>query len=376
MKNITEIKTPVYICDKKRFIDNINDFRNAIKKHYHNYSLGYSFKTNYTECFCNAVLELGEYAEVVSPMEYGYARSLGFGNDRIIYNGVIEDYTNKMNVAIEGGLVNIDSVTELIALQNICDSRGIGISVGVRLNFDIGNGVLSRFGIEYGSADYEYVLDANAHPNVKISAVHCHISQARSLEMFRRRVRFAAKAAKEIGATTVDIGGNMFGRMDESFKRQFSEYVPTFDEYAEAIGSTMAEEFPDEAVKLFTEDGTPVVSDAVDLLAEIISVKEVNGKSLIFLDTKREDVGASCITKIPSVEYVKCKDGEPDKVEDATVFGCTCVEIDYILRKYDGFARIGDRMLIKNIGAYSVNNSCSFITQVPRSVEKKDVFFL
>lgn len=374
MNNMQNLKTPVYICDTKQFKKNITDFRDAIKTHYPSYRMGYSFKTNYYEGFVKAVKKLGEFAEVVSPKEFAIAVKAGFELNEIIYNGVIDDFENKLDVARTGGIVNVDNMDEFKKFNDYCNEQNEHLEIGVRLNIEIGSDVFSRFGIVIDSDDYLWLADKKNHPFVDIKSVHCHLSQARSLEYFRRRVKIMANAARVLGASVVDIGGNMFGKMDKAFEAQFPEHVPTFDEYAEAIGKTMIKEFPKGDVLLITEDGTPVVSNAMHLLAKVIGIKDIRGQQVIVLDTKREDVGASCITKIPSTLNIGGAD--PDQrieATDAIAFGCTCVEIDYLLRKYNGMIGVGDKLLFLNIGAYSLNNGCDFITNKPRCIKAEDV---
>lgn len=374
MNTLQQLKTPVYICDTKRFKENISEFRDSVKQHYTNYRLGYSFKTNYYIGFCKAVKELGEYAEVVSQKEYTYARQIGFADDEIIYNGVIEDFENKLNVALNGGIVNIDNVCEFMKFVEWSNKNKKKIELGLRFNIDVGNGILSRFGIDPLSKDFELIKDNKNRKYVSIKSVHCHVSQARSLEFFKRRVDMMADIAKTLGARIVDIGGNMFGRMDERFASQFNEHVPTFEEYAETIGESMKRHFHNEDVTLITEDGTPVCSNAMHLLSKVICIKEMKDKQFIVLDTKREDVGASCITKIPStINIGGCEPCNRIEAVDATAFGCTCVEIDYLLRKYDGMIGVGDKLLFLNIGAYSLNNDCDFITNKPRCIRSEDI---
>lgn len=371
MLNVREIQTPVYICDIKAFKGNITDFRKAVNKYYPNYHIGYSYKTNYYQDFCKEVDKLGEYAEVVSPKEYHYAKELGIRDENIIYNGVIPDFANKLNVALNGGIVNIENLHEFKNFVDWSNAKQRHIELGVRLNFDIGNGVISRFGFDTTGEDFQFLLNKYNFPFIAIKSVHCHISQARSLEFFRKRVQSMIKFADMLGASIIDIGGNMFGRMDDSFKEQFNEYVPTFEEYAEVIGIEMAKAYPNGEKMLVTEDGTPVVSNAMHLLATIIGVKEVQGNTFIVLDTKREDVGASCICKSPSYQHFG---KDENHVEKATVFGCSCVEIDYLVREYNGPANIGDKILIRNIGAYSYNTTNNFITHGCRNVvQMKDI---
>lgn len=228
-----DLKTPLYIADKNDFKRNITDFVAAFRKYYPNYNIGYSFKTNYCKEFINVVKEIGGYAEVVSPKEYQLARNYGFDDSRIIYNGVIPDLGNKIRCANHGGIVNVDNVGELGSLIGIYTSP---LAIGVRLNFDIGNGIVSRFGIDVDSKSYQEIIELQRRGLIKVKCVHCHISYARGLSYFKKRAEMMARYAKELRANIVDIGGNMFGRMDDSLKAQYGEYIPLYEEYAKTIG--------------------------------------------------------------------------------------------------------------------------------------------
>lgn len=354
--------TPYYIADKKWFKQNITDFISAFMSRYQNYNIGYSYKTNYCKEFCDAVKEVGGYAEVVSPKEYDIAISYGVHPSRIIYNGVIPDYNNKLNVALYGGIVNVDNIEELKVFVEHAHKNRLKIEIGVRLNFDIDNGFVSRFGIDVDSDDFEYVKSLAHDECVSLKSIHCHISYARSLEFFQIRAKKMAEYAKMLGIGIVDIGGNMFGRMDERMRIQYDEYIPSYDEYAEIICSVFEAEFPNHDVQLITENGTPIASTAMCLVATIIGKKVVKGKTIIVLDCKRDDVGFSCHTKNPPIDSLA---NSGDYVEHAAICGCTCIENDIIHRDYTGYANIGDKVIISNIGAYGMNASNEFITDKP-----------
>ena len=169
-----DLKTPLYIADKSDFKRNITDFIAAFRKYYPNYNIGYSFKTNYYGEFINVVKEVGGYAEVVSPSEYQMARNYGFDYSQIIYNGVIPDLDDKMRCANHGGIVNVDNVCELGSLIGICTAP---LAIGVRLNFDIGNGVVSRFGIDVDSKGYQEIIELQRRGLIRVKCVHIFLCQ-------------------------------------------------------------------------------------------------------------------------------------------------------------------------------------------------------
>ena len=360
-----EIVTPYYLCDEGTFAKNITDMKCEVCKYYGNYKIGYSFKTNYTECFIRAIKRLGEYAEVVSRKEYEKAKAYGFSDSEIIYNGLLPDFQNKYAVANNGGIVNFDNLAELSEFEKMLTHN---VNVGLRLNFDIGNGFVSRFGIDTESDEFANFLSTE-HPMLNIIGLHCHISYARASEFFKVRAEKMAEFAKRLNVQIVDLGGNMYGRKESDFAQQFDCKIPTFAEYAQAIGETFKKHFPDEAVLLISEGGTPFVSNAMHLVASVISIKTIAGKTFVALDVKKEDVGASCATKNPHIEIIEHR-GKQKDVSHACLVGCSCVETDVLHRDFSGQIGIGDVVMIKNIGAYSINNDCNFIQDIPKIVQK------
>lgn len=345
--------TPVYITDVETFSRNIQVFREALRKDYANFRIGYSLKTNYHKPFLDEVKKLGEMAEIVSPKEYAMAMFADFSLHDIIYNGVIPDAITKIRIAEEGGIVNFDNIEELANANLNTDYA----EVGVRLNFDIKNGVVSRFGVDVENRDeMSYLLDEYAHRNLHINKLHCHFSGARELYQFRRRIENMAKYARMFNATTIDIGGNMFGVLAPEFDAQYDCVVPALEDYAHTIGSEMKRQFPNEEVQLIVEGGTPFVTNAMHLLTQIRNVKTIRGHCYVTVDCRNEDVGWTCRYKEPVVQSLF--EGEE---LDSRIFGSECTETDVIRRHYHGPVATGGKLLICDIGAYSSNLVNDFI---------------
>ena len=350
---IAQYCTPVYITDVATFSQNIRTFGEALRREYSNSRIGYSLKTNYHKPFIDEVKRLGELAEIVSPMEYNKAMMSGFTYSDIIYNGVIPDDITKVRIAEEGGIVNFDNIEEL-AIANLMTDYA---EVGVRLNFDIKNGVISRFGIDVENREeMSYLLNQSAHRSLRINKLHCHFSGARELYQFRRRVENMAKYARMFNATTIDIGGNMFGVLSPEFDDQYECVVPSLEDYAHTIGTEMKRQFPDESVQLIVEGGTPFVTNAMHLLTQIRNVKTIRGCTYVTVDCRNEDVGWTCRYKEPVIQSF-CE-GSPI---DCRIFGCECTETDIIRRQYYGPVETGGKLLIRDIGAYSSNLVNNFI---------------
>ena len=356
--SLDQLLTPTYITDVEVFSKNITTFGSALRKEYGNSRIGYSLKTNYHKPFVDEVKCLGEMAEIVSPKEYEIARQSGFAMKDIIYNGVIPD-VNKIKIAEQGGIVNYDNVDELMRANCYTDYA----EVGVRLNFDMRNGTVSRFGIDVENRDeMAYLLSPKTHRNLIINKLHCHFSGARELHQFRRRVEIMAKYARMFNAKTIDIGGNMFGVLAPEFDKQYECVVPSLEDYAHAIGSEMKKQFPNEDVQLIVEGGTPFVTNAMHLLTKVRNVKYVRGLCFVTVDCRNEDVGWTCRYKEPVVQSL-CE-GEDIHCR---ILGSECTETDRIRRFYYGPVETDGLLLIRDIGAYSSNLVNDFIKTGCRS---------
>ena len=360
MKKIDELPTPIYITDVTAFRRNIADFRNTLQAVYPNSRVAYSYKTNYYDKFLQAAYSEKAIAEVVSCHEFQMAFEQHIALQDIVYNGVIPDNEHKFLVATSGGIVNFDNVTELKAFHEFCKRASIHCCVGVRLNFDIGARLISRFGVDVNSKDeIAWLLDESRHPYLTINKLHCHFSKAREVSKFKLRVKMMANYAKMFNATTIDIGGGMFGVLSDEFKEQYAEYVPPLTEYAYIIGEEMNRQFPKGDVRLIVEGGTAFVTNAMHLLTTILNVKKVLGHNYITCDCRNEDVGWCARYKQPVVRSL-CY-GAP--LVHGAILGCECTETDIIRQEWQGAAIHGGKLLVRDIGAYSSNLVNDFITR-------------
>lgn len=356
------MNTPYYIPYVEKFRSNIEKFVKEVRSIYPNYMYGYSFKTNSYKPFCIQAKQLSCLAEIVSPYEYNLAKDYGFKDQDIIYNGVIPDFRNKLDVVKAGGIVNLESEQEIYEFIEYSNCNKQKVKIGIRLNIGKYLDNESRFGIDINSQLYKFLCKSYTHPYLSIKCIHCHIHGARSLEMFEKRIDIMAKCANELDASIIDIGGNMYGNIDNSLKKQYKEYVPTMNEYAHCIGQRMKDHFPNYEKMLINEGATLIVSDCMDLVTKVLNIKNVNGKTFIVVDTKPMDVGFVCGNKNPTIEVEKHISKTSSHVEKAIVEGCACME-DNIIGMFSGNVGIDDCLVVRNIGVYSFSVRNSFITE-------------
>lgn len=354
-----------YLFYEQRLCENIQKMRDAFADLYGNFTIAYSFKTNYLRKICEIVKGYGCKAEVVSEFEKDYAQRVGFGNSQIVYNGVVPDPIGKFIVASNGGYVNVDNLQEYREISRIAHSNKCHIGIGVRVNFEIGNGLHSRFGVDIN--DYEFALlmrEISMDECVDLHGFHCHIGTARPAKFWSEKIAKMIELAKKYRVEYIDLGGGMYGPMPAELASQFDGYANSFDDYADAVAVPMKEAFPDESVELIVEPGTALVGNTMDVVAHITNIKNVRSKAFITVDCNSNHIGMLCECRNIPVSVLDTGYGPVYDVIEGCIVGNTCLEFDYIRKSFSGKLKIGDTLVFKNCGAYSIGASRQFI--VPR----------
>lgn len=359
-----ELKTPYYMFYADEFIKNYKDLENSMKAIYENYQIAYSFKTNYTPAVCSLVKSLGGYAEVVSDMEYSLALKIGYAPQKIVYNGPGKGSMLE-HCLLNGGLLNIDNFRELEQVCSIAENNpDKKLEIGIRVNFDIGNGLHSRFGLDSENGDFQNALSiVDKIPNLQVRGLHFHISRARGLDSWKNRIIGMLKLVEKhslYNLQYIDLGSGMYGKLDPELQEQFCD-TPSFDDYANVVAWEMQKFYSDKLKKpmLITEPGTTIVSKYFHVFMKVLDIKEIRGKNFALLDGSFHNVGEICgLKKVP----MKVINVNNDKnYQDVDFVGYTCLEQDVIYSGYTGNLGIGDIVEIYNVGGYSIVDKPPFI---------------
>ena len=354
-----------YLFDREALTRNAESLFHAFRSVYGNFRIAYSFKTNYLREIGLTLKALGVMAEVVSPDELYYAGRLCFAPGQTVYNGVIPDIPGKFQIAAEGGYVNVDNLREYAELSKFAEARRKSIRIGVRVNLDIGNGLTSRFGLDVTGDDFHTLMGALENdPYVTFGGFHCHIGTSRPVRYWETKAKKMIELCRKRGASYLDLGGGMFGPMPQELADQFAEYEGSFQTYADVTARLMKEAFPDERVTLIVEPGTALVGDAMSLVAVVTDVKTVRGLTYVTVNCCSNQAGFICDCKDIPLTVFPTGSGERRTVENGIIAGNTCLEFDYLRKGVSGEFGVGDAVLFRNLGAYSLSCSRQFI--IPR----------
>lgn len=346
--------SPLFVFDEKGFVENYRQLECSMRSGYERYQIAYSYKTNYTPYICRTAKSLGAYAEVVSGMEYSIAKKLGYEDEKIIFNGPMKGEAG-IEAMSRGCIVNADSIDELRAMCAAAQQMShVPCRIGLRVNLDVGQGFLSRFGIREKDLPDAFRL-AEETANLRITGLHVHISRARDLEAWRLRTKKMLSLADRFfpeGPEFIDLGSGMFGSMAPEFAAQFDN-VPSYDQYAMVTAELVAKHYQGRPGPiLFTEPGTTLVNRYMDCISRVEAIKEIEDRCFAVLDCSMYDLGE--VSRLKRLPVRVFGTGSAGKVLRQVAFtGYTCLEQDVFYTGYEGELAKGDSVVFGNVGGYS-----------------------
>lgn len=202
-------------------------------------------------------------------------------------------------------------------------------------------------------------------PNIKVVGLHLHVSRARGIDAWKKRINSILGIADDIikGIPEyIDVGSGMFADMEDSLKQQFPIEVPTYEDYALVVDNEMAVHYKNAQEKpiLFTEPGTTVVSRYLSLITTVCGVKKVKGKNYAIVDSDIHNAGETCqFIKLPYTLIHVCISN--DIIANPDIVGYTCLEQDCIYKGFPETVSIGDVIEFRNVGGYSIVYKPPFI---------------
>ncbi len=356
-----------YLLDLERFKNNFLNLKETFQENYPNINIAYSYKTNYIPSLCKAVKDLGGYAEVVSELELQLALACGVEYTNIIWNGPVKNKGSLKNFFINGGMINADNLSELEYIDSISkNDSGKIYYIGLRCNFDICDGQVSRFGFDVTEEDYRKAIDRIVHnDNLKLDRLQCHFS-IRKPEYWLKRIEEMLELYDDlknrygIEVSQIDLGGGIYGQMPKELERQLSEKSVSYDSYSKYL-SLIADHFKDSdrLPTVIIEPGTAVVADCMTFVCRVDNIKKVCDRYIATTTGSQKNISMANIN--PPIDIIRKESMDSIVYEDLYITGYTCIEQDYLYKHYRGKLSKGDFIQIKNCGSYSIVMKPPFI---------------
>ena len=373
MRSITESGVErFHLIDLDRYRRNLSEFLAAMRAHYADVVLAYSYKTNYLRPVAQTADLEGCLAEVVSEVEYDMALAYGVQPERIVLNGPVKSRELLLRALAAGTRVNADSLAEIeVLLDLVKELERDKLHVGVRLNFSLNGSPRSHFGVDptaHGVADR--IRQLAQLVGCDRFGVHVHFSTShRSVASFRERteqiIAWTHELLPDMRPATLDIGGGFFGPMSESMRRSFGTDVPNYVQYAEAVAGTMAKAYPDGGPSLIFEPGASVVANVMYFCCKVLHVKDIDGRQIIQLNGSIQNIQPTGRSRFRLPFERIAMSAAPSRWCKGDLVGYTCMESDVMSEDVEGEFAPGDLLVWGNVGAYGVVFKPPFIDTAP-----------
>lgn len=369
-----ERKTPYYVIDQKSLDDNFEKLERALKKHWSNSIIGYSYKTNALPWIIRHFDRLGCYAEVVSEEEYRLTKLVGVKKGNLIYNGPIKTKETFLEAIRDGCIVNIDSEREIDWLDELPRKNR---AIGIRVNFDIermcpGQSQCpeegGRFGFCYENGEFSKAVTMLQEKGARVSGLHLHTSsKSRGLDIYRAIAMVACDIQKEfrLDLDYVDVGGGFFGGLPTK---------PQFDEYMALMADILSTQFDKGRTSLIIEPGMAVIGAPVRYVTTVIDVKDTQYNRFVVTDGSRTSIDPLMSKSSYFHSYERSADSAI--VPKQIICGYTCMEHDRLFEAIEEPALLpGDRIIYDKVGAYTMCLTPLFIKYFPDVYVERDGIF-
>lgn len=318
--------------------------------------LAYSVKTNPMPLVLKHARALGMGAEVASGLELWLARRAGFAERDVILTGVARDESVLHDALAAGATVVLDGLRDVeLALAYVGDGPGAPGRALLRLRVPTDAVPEPRLGMtpEAAASAARRLAEAAA---VDVVGLHSH-SVDRSLPGLAARLRTVRRVAAKVfpdGPPVLDLGSCVP-------VHRLSTAEAVWRRYAELTAESL-DEAQWHRTQVVLEPGAPVVSHAAQLAARVLDVRAQPGRTVV-------TVAASILNSSPIRRRVdlpvrlvqQATGGRPLQQDPVAVAGGTLIDGDWLALDLPWSARVGDFVVIDEVGAYSIGLDTSFI---------------
>ena len=343
---LAEFGSPLFVLSESVLRETYRRFCREFARGGTKVQVAYSYKTNYLPAVCAILHQEGAIAEVVSGMEYAFARALGIAPSDIIFNGPGKTHADLDSAGAEGALIVVDGFDELDAL--IETANGKPVRIGLRLDF--GEQSWSRFGFRADNGDASRALNRIALlPTLQLELLHHHAgTDHRDPLPYRRAAQGFVGVLREAASLnlfpeTLDFGGGFAAN---------TGYAP----FGVAIAAGLAE-WNSKPLTIVTEPGRALVDPAGWLAASVIAIKDMPGDERAIV----ADAGISFLSPANRSAPRPIFAAAPGPLSPASVFGPSCMPLDRLAEHIElPTLKRGDLLLVGEAGAYTVTQANQF----------------
>ena len=370
--------SPLFVLSERTIRQTYRRALRAFTMRYPKVQFAWSYKTNYLDAICNIFHQEGSWAEVVSGFEYQKAIRNGVPGNLILFNGP-DKSTEDLRLAVDNrSLIHLDHFDELYTLIEMLEGTGKRARVAIRVNMDTGvYPQWDRFGFNYESGEaWNAIMKIVTQPSLELEGLHCHIgtymlTPSAYATAANKLCQLMQTTAGKTGARVkyLDMGGGFCSSNTlKGTYLQGADVIPSFDDYAEAIVSSIMQFGfrPEELPLLILETGRALIDEAGYLLGTVLASKRLSdGRRSTILD-----IGVNILfTSFWYNHRISPAQEFTQHSEEMALYGPLCMNIDCIRESISlPLLKKGDRVVVHEVGAYNMTQWMQFITFRPTVV--------
>ena len=364
VKNIVKKnKTPFYLYSEEQIKKNYLDFEKIFKKV--NPLICFAAKANTNLTVMKILGKLGSGADVVSGGELLKALKAGIKPNKIVFSGVGKT-EEELKLAIKKKilLINVESESEAILVNNIGKKINKIISIGFRINPNVDakthkkistGKAENKFGVSIKNFSFFY-KNIKQFKNLKIDAISVHIgSQILSAAPYMKTLNVLSEVIKSLNIKLkhVDLGGGFgisYNKKDKQINlNNYAKFVYDFKKKLNC--------------NIIFEPGRSLIGNTGILVSKIQYIKKGSNKNFVIIDAGMNDFMRTALYDVSHdiVPIIKTKKQGKEPVE---FVGPIC-ETSCKFAKYKKYQKIkeGDFVAITHVGAYGSSLSSNYNTK-------------
>jgi len=356
-------ETPFYcysFSQIKKNYENFNTYFKSIKP-----IICFSVKSNSNINLLKELRKMGSGADVVSVGELLKAIKAGIKPNKIVFSGLGKT-EKEIKIAIKNKilLINVESESEAILINNISKKLNKKTSIGLRLNPNVTGkthkkistgGKNEKFGLVY--KDFlNLCKKMKKMKNLSLEGISVHIgSQITNVKPFAKVLNIINKiiSKTQIEFRFIDLGGGMgIAYSDKGKNLNLKKYAKIVNKFVK-----------NKKTKIIFEPGRFIIGNTAVLITKIIYIKKSNKKFFIVLDAGMNNLMRPALYDaehqiIPLIKTNKQIKGDIEFV------GPVCESSDRFLKKKNfSLIKEGDYVGLTHVGAYRMSLSSNYNTR-------------
>ena len=334
-----EISTPSYIFDIDKLVSRVK----FIKETLGDIKISYAMKAN--PFLVEDLIDVVDSFEVCSPGEYQICKALNVPKDKIVLSGVFKEEEDIKAIVLEckdKPIYTIESLNQLSLLDKVAKLNNLTLNVYVRVSS--GN----QFGVDEETVKK---IVSTKYSTLHILGLQSYTGTQKKMDAIAKELNhlyeFTTSLEKENNITFEHF------EYGPGLRINYFASEPAIDD-KEQLLSLKAElaKFNNKQIQL--EMGRFIAATCGEYHTKIVDMKKTNDVSYCIIDGGINHLnyyGQTMAMKAPFIIQER-NEGE---IKNFTICGSLCTVADVIIRNYPLYnAKIGDKLVFLNTGAYSI----------------------